>query len=115
VVARARVDQHGALVAVQGRDEGGEMCGVIDVIGGQVGHERGARYVERHVEGGAEAPVALQATVARARVGQVRGHRRRGIVGGAIVDDHEFPMGEGLCEEAVEGAADEKGVPIRRH
>ncbi len=115
VVAHAGVGQHSAVVVVQGRHEGDEMVSVVDVIGGQVGHKRGVRRGERPVKGDAEALIAVQTMVVYARIGEVRRHQRPRIVGGAVVYDDEFPIGEGLRDEAVEGAADERSVPIGGH
>ena len=55
------------------------------------------------------------ADVPHAAVGEERPHRRRRVVGRAVVDDEQFPVGEGLREHRLDRFRQEPGVVLRGH
>src|SRR5262249_42753583 len=57
----------------------------------------------------------VRAEIANPAVCEERPDRLRGVVGGAVVDDQQFPVGEGLGDDGLDRRGEEPGVVLRRH
>jgi hypothetical protein len=108
-----RVREHDAVA--DERRERLEVVGREQVVRRQVGDERGRGRGQAVVEGHPEAAVAGPAQQPDARVPEHGRDRRGGVVGRAVVDDDELPVGQRLGPEAPHSAAKERRLGVGRH
>ena len=115
VVDRAHVgpDEAGVGVPIEHRDLGLELPGQPRVVAVEERHELAAGFGEGPVTGRRHARVVLP-HVAHPVVGE-SGKGRRGVVGGAVVDDDDLEPGPRLGERRSNGRDDERRTVVRGH
>jgi ADP-heptose:LPS heptosyltransferase len=114
VVAHPGPRQHAPRL-VQGAEQRGQMPRVVEVVARQVSDQRRPGGGEPRVQGGAEAAVSRRAEEPDPRVGPERRERARHVVGRAVVDDHELPIGHGRRDQAADRPRQERGLVVGGH